>query len=283
MLIGIIGAVLAVIIIIVIIVLIVKSGKDKKKEPDVSIMDVQNSGVPNNQEFTYGYEKEPTVVMPPVTDASANTAVNNEAATPVAPATPVENVAPAAPAENVTPVTPVETVSPEVPINPAPEPQKINPNEIKADSISATDSLNAAVPQSEKVEAEGPNKENKTVSITPTEDGVISDIVTNNVVNEDIQSLVDAPAATPVENVTPVTTSTPAENVATVAPSIPTENVATATPAENVTPSNVAPAENIATITPETTPVENIDAAMPTENTTPNDSQDIQSAFENQN
>ena len=283
MLIGIIGAVLAVIIIIVIIVLIVKSGKDKKKEPDVSIMDVQNSGVPNNQEFTYGYEKEPTVVMPPVTDASASASVNNEVVAPAAPTTPVENIAPAAPAENVAPATQTENVTPEVPINPAPEPQKINPNEIKADSISTTDSLNAAVPQSEKVETEGPKKENKTVSITPTEDGVISDIVTNNVVNEDIQSLVDAPVAptTPVENATPVTT---AQNNAPTAQINPVENVAPATPVETVTPSNVAPAENIATIAPETTPVENIDAsATPTENTASNDNQDIQSAFENQN
>lgn len=40
-----------------------------KEEKDVSILDVNNSGVPNESEkpeFSYGYEKEPTIVMDPI-------------------------------------------------------------------------------------------------------------------------------------------------------------------------------------------------------------------------
>ena len=45
--------------------------KDKNKEPETSILDVDEVGVPNTselQDFSYGYEKEETIVMNPVTD-----------------------------------------------------------------------------------------------------------------------------------------------------------------------------------------------------------------------
>lgn len=64
-------AIIVLIIVIVIIAIISKSKKDKNKEPEASILDVDEVGVPNTselQDFSYGYEKEETIVMNPVTD-----------------------------------------------------------------------------------------------------------------------------------------------------------------------------------------------------------------------
>lgn len=57
-----------IVIALFIIFAIIKS-KNKQKEPESSILDVDEIGVSNNQEFSYGYEKEETIVMDPV-DAS---------------------------------------------------------------------------------------------------------------------------------------------------------------------------------------------------------------------
>lgn len=64
-------AIIVLIIVIVIIAIISKSKKDKNKEPEASILDVDEVGVPNTselQDFSYGYEKEETIVINPVTD-----------------------------------------------------------------------------------------------------------------------------------------------------------------------------------------------------------------------
>ena len=64
-------AIIVLIIVIVIIAIISKSKKEKNKEPEASILDVDEVGVPNTselQDFSYGYEKEETIVMNPVTD-----------------------------------------------------------------------------------------------------------------------------------------------------------------------------------------------------------------------
>lgn len=66
--------ILGVLVLVLIIVLIVRKKKTKEKKNDnVSILDVNNPGVPNsseNPEFAYGYEKEQTVVMDPVNPAA---------------------------------------------------------------------------------------------------------------------------------------------------------------------------------------------------------------------
>ncbi len=81
-------------------------------EPESSILDVNTAGVPENQEFNYGYEKQDTIAMSPVsTEASSST----ESVTEVT-KTPVENQAseviePSAPAVPEVPVQEVaETV-----------------------------------------------------------------------------------------------------------------------------------------------------------------------------
>lgn len=75
----IISLVVAVILIFAIILIVLLSKrKNKDKEVPASILDVQNIGVStNNQEFSYGYEKEETVVMQPV-DANVDTITNVE-------------------------------------------------------------------------------------------------------------------------------------------------------------------------------------------------------------
>ena len=60
-----------VVIFIIILIIIQKNKKSKYKEPEASILDVDEVGVPNTselQDFSYGYEKEETIVMNPVTD-----------------------------------------------------------------------------------------------------------------------------------------------------------------------------------------------------------------------
>lgn len=61
-------------------------GLNEEKEAEVSILDVDNAGVPNESEkpeFSYGYEKEPTIVMDPVSqeqikgDIEPESSVNN--------------------------------------------------------------------------------------------------------------------------------------------------------------------------------------------------------------
>lgn len=78
----IIGIAIAVLIIVfIIIVLISKSKKNKDKEPEASILDVDEVGVPNTselQDFSYGYEKEETIVMNPVTDENDNNTYNDK-------------------------------------------------------------------------------------------------------------------------------------------------------------------------------------------------------------
>lgn len=78
----IIGIAIAVLIIVfIIIVLISKSKKNKDKEPEASILDVDEVGVPNTselQDFSYGYEKEETIVMNPVTDGNDNNTDNDK-------------------------------------------------------------------------------------------------------------------------------------------------------------------------------------------------------------
>ena len=62
-------------VVIIIIGIISKNKKNKNKEPEASILDVDEVGVPNTselQDFSYGYEKEETIVMNPVTDENTN-------------------------------------------------------------------------------------------------------------------------------------------------------------------------------------------------------------------
>ena len=55
------------IIIIAIIIYLIKKSKDKD-ETSTSILDVNEVGVPSSSEFSYGYEKEETVVMNPINE-----------------------------------------------------------------------------------------------------------------------------------------------------------------------------------------------------------------------
>lgn len=65
-----IGIIVGVILVIsIIIIVIISKNKNKTKEVPASILDVQNIGVStSDQEFSYGYEKEETIVMDPVTN-----------------------------------------------------------------------------------------------------------------------------------------------------------------------------------------------------------------------
>lgn len=55
--------------ILAVIILILINNKSKNKEIPASILDVQNIGVStSDQEFSYGYEKEETIVMDPITN-----------------------------------------------------------------------------------------------------------------------------------------------------------------------------------------------------------------------
>ena len=58
--------IIALIVIAFIIYLITNSKNNK--EPSASILDVNEVGVPSSAEFSYGYEKEETIVMNPVTE-----------------------------------------------------------------------------------------------------------------------------------------------------------------------------------------------------------------------
>ena len=66
-------AIVLVAIIAVIVVVSISKKSKKTEEKPASILDVDNPGVPNSSEstnFSYGYEKEETVVMNPVTEDS---------------------------------------------------------------------------------------------------------------------------------------------------------------------------------------------------------------------
>jgi len=56
----------AVVIVLIIIIAIILKTKNKSKEENPSILDINEVGVSNNGDFSYGYEKEETVVMNPV-------------------------------------------------------------------------------------------------------------------------------------------------------------------------------------------------------------------------
>lgn len=58
--------IIAIIIIAFVIYLVTNSKKEK--ETPASILDVNEVGVPSSSEFSYGYEKEETIVMNPVTE-----------------------------------------------------------------------------------------------------------------------------------------------------------------------------------------------------------------------
>lgn len=58
--------IIALIIIAFVIYLVANSKKEK--ETPASILDVNEVGVPSSSEFSYGYEKEETIVMNPVTE-----------------------------------------------------------------------------------------------------------------------------------------------------------------------------------------------------------------------
>ena len=66
---------IAIVVLIIVFIIIVLISKNKNKEPEASILDVDEVGVPNTselQDFSYGYEKEETIVMNPVTDKTDN-------------------------------------------------------------------------------------------------------------------------------------------------------------------------------------------------------------------
>ena len=60
------AAVMFLLALIIIIIIVIASRKNKNKEPEASILDVNDIGVNDNREFSYGYEKEATIVMEPV-------------------------------------------------------------------------------------------------------------------------------------------------------------------------------------------------------------------------
>ena len=57
--------ILIIIIIIVVAISLIKKSKESNETPS-SILDVNEVGVPSSSEFSYGYEKEATVVMNPI-------------------------------------------------------------------------------------------------------------------------------------------------------------------------------------------------------------------------
>ena len=77
----IIGAIAIFIVVLIIIILVISKGKKKNSEQEASILDVNEVGVPNKSElkdFSYGYEKEETIVMEPVVDEKNKTEENND-------------------------------------------------------------------------------------------------------------------------------------------------------------------------------------------------------------
>ena len=78
------GIIFVILIILIIVLIVVSKNKNKIKansEPEASILDVDEVGVPNTSElkdFSYGYEKEETIVMNPVTDENDNNTDNGK-------------------------------------------------------------------------------------------------------------------------------------------------------------------------------------------------------------
>lgn len=69
-------AIVIICIIAIIIYLISKSKNDK--EEATSILDVNEVGVPSSSDFSYGYEKEETVIMNPVNETSQEDTTSDE-------------------------------------------------------------------------------------------------------------------------------------------------------------------------------------------------------------
>ncbi len=60
-----------VLILIISIIALISSNKNKESESEASILDIEEVGVPNSSEtkdFSYGYEKEETIVMNPISE-----------------------------------------------------------------------------------------------------------------------------------------------------------------------------------------------------------------------
>ena len=77
----IIGAIAIFIVVFILLLLVISKGKKKNNEQEASILDVNEVGVPNTSElkdFSYGYEKEETIVMEPVVDEKNKTEENND-------------------------------------------------------------------------------------------------------------------------------------------------------------------------------------------------------------
>ena len=78
------GIIFVILIILIIVLIVVSKNKNKIKansEPEASILDVDEVGVPNTselQDFSYGYEKEETIVMNPITDENDNNTDNDK-------------------------------------------------------------------------------------------------------------------------------------------------------------------------------------------------------------
>lgn len=64
---------IVIILIIVIVLAIYLIKNSKNKEQSASILDVNEVGVPSSSEFSYGYEKEATIVMDPVNSEQQET------------------------------------------------------------------------------------------------------------------------------------------------------------------------------------------------------------------
>ena len=69
---------IVVILIIILIVYFIKKSRQNKEEP-TSILDVNDVGVSiDNSDFSYGYEKEETIVMNPVNKEEQKEENNND-------------------------------------------------------------------------------------------------------------------------------------------------------------------------------------------------------------
>lgn len=67
----------SILLFIILLIIFFKSLSNKKKnnEDNTSILDIHDVGVPNNSEmndFSYGYEKEETIVMNPIDEEKEN-------------------------------------------------------------------------------------------------------------------------------------------------------------------------------------------------------------------
>ena len=58
--------IIIILVIIIVVVIILLANSKKNKEEDISILDINEVGVSNDSDFSYGYEKEETIVMKPI-------------------------------------------------------------------------------------------------------------------------------------------------------------------------------------------------------------------------